>query len=74
MWNNNFRNSSNLTSEQFMKKPTNEPVLEYKKGSTERKDLEKALDKYAKKLVDVPLCIGKERITRGLEQKQVMVS
>lgn len=56
-----------------MKKPTNEPVLEYKKGSTERKDLEKALQKYASMVVDVPICIGKERITRNLEQKQVMV-
>lgn len=57
-----------------MKKPTNEPILDYKKGSTERKDLEKTLDKYANKVVDVPLCIGKEKITRGLEHKQAMVN
>lgn len=56
-----------------MKKPTNEPVLEYKKGSKERQDLEKALEKYASKVENVPLIIGKERITRNLEQKQVMV-
>jgi 1-pyrroline-5-carboxylate dehydrogenase len=57
-----------------MKKPTNEPILEYKKGSTERKDLEKALEKWAGKVEDIPLRIGTEKITRKLEQKQVMVS
>jgi 1-pyrroline-5-carboxylate dehydrogenase len=57
-----------------MKKPCNEPILEYKKGSNERKDLEAALNKYASKVEDVPLCIGNERISRKLEQKQVMVS
>jgi 1-pyrroline-5-carboxylate dehydrogenase len=56
-----------------MKKPTNEPVLSYKKGSEERKALDKALNEYYNKTVDVPLCIGKDRITRQLEQKQVMV-
>ena len=57
-----------------MKKPTNEPILEYKKGSSERQALEKALNEYASKTVDVPLCIGKERITRNLDRKQVMPS
>uniref|UniRef100_A0AC34FYX9 Uncharacterized protein n=1 Tax=Panagrolaimus sp. ES5 TaxID=591445 RepID=A0AC34FYX9_9BILA len=65
---------TNLTSEQFMKKPTNEPILDYKKGSTERKALEKALEEYASKTVEVPLCIGKERITRKLDREQVMPS
>ncbi|KAI6196708.1 Multifunctional fusion protein [Aphelenchoides besseyi] len=65
---------ANLTSEEFMKKPRNEPVLGYKKGSKEREALDKAVHDYEKKVVDVPLCIGKERITRGLEQKQVMPS
>uniref|UniRef100_A0A914YX92 Multifunctional fusion protein n=1 Tax=Panagrolaimus superbus TaxID=310955 RepID=A0A914YX92_9BILA len=75
---NAIRNGSttftNLTSEQFMKKPTNEPILDYKKGSTERKALEKALEEYASKTIDVPLVIGKERITRKLEHEQVMPS
>ncbi|KAI6242930.1 Multifunctional fusion protein [Aphelenchoides fujianensis] len=65
---------SNLTSEEFMKKPRNEPVLEYKRGSKEREALDKTLKEYENKIVDVPLCIGKERITRHLEQKQVMAS
>ncbi|CAD5211782.1 unnamed protein product [Bursaphelenchus okinawaensis] len=61
-----------LTSADFMKKPTNEPVLTYKKGSEETNALEKALKEYEGKSVEVPLRIGKEKITRGLEQKQVM--
>ena len=57
-----------------MKKPTNEPILDYKKGSPERQALEKALAEYSKKTVEVPLVIGKERITRKLEMDQVMPS
>ena len=57
-----------------MRKPINEPILEYKKGSEERKALEKALSEYAKNPVDVPLVIGKERISHGLEQKQIIPS
>lgn len=56
-----------------MKNPTNEPVLEYKKGSAERKALEGTLKELAKHPVDVPLVIGSEKITRGLERKQLMV-
>ncbi|PIO59238.1 putative 1-pyrroline-5-carboxylate dehydrogenase, partial [Teladorsagia circumcincta] len=36
---------SGLTSEQFMRNPTNEPILEYKKGSQERQELENELEK-----------------------------
>lgn len=57
-----------------MKKPTNEPILEYKKGSKEREALEKALEEFANKTTDVPLRIGTEKITRNLDKKQVMVS
>ena len=57
-----------------MKKPTNEPILEYKKGSPERKALDEALEKLAKNPVDVPLVIGSERIMRNLERKQLMVN
>ncbi|KAI1718367.1 aldehyde dehydrogenase family domain-containing protein [Ditylenchus destructor] len=70
----NVSSFTGLTSEQFMKKPTNEPILEYKKGSSERKALEEALENLAKNPVDVPLVIGSERITRKLEHKQLMPS
>lgn len=56
-----------------MKKPRNEPILEYRKGSTEREALEKALADYSKGPVDVPLRIGNEKITHGLEKKQLIV-
>ena len=39
---------SGLTSADFMKKKTNEPILEYRKGSKERQDLESALAHYSK--------------------------
>lgn len=57
-----------------MKKPTNEPILEYKKGSKEREALERALEEWSKKTTDVPLRIGTEKITHSLEKNQVMVS
>lgn len=57
-----------------MKKPVNEPIMDYKKGSKEREALEQALDEYANKVVDVPLIIGDKRITRNLDKKQVMPS
>lgn len=56
-----------------MKNPTNEPILEYKKGSKERVALEKALAEYGKAPVEVPLVIGKEKIKRN-DQQQVMPS
>uniref|UniRef100_A0A914ZVL4 Multifunctional fusion protein n=1 Tax=Parascaris univalens TaxID=6257 RepID=A0A914ZVL4_PARUN len=63
-----------LTSELFMKKPQNEPVLTYKKGSEERKALDKALAELSTKVTDVPLRIGNEKITNKMERKQVMPS
>lgn len=62
-----------MTSEQFMKEPTNEPILQYKKGSLERNALEKELNELYNNPVDVPLVIGKEKITRNLENKQLNV-
>lgn len=56
-----------------MKKPQNEPVLTYKKGSEERKALDKALAELSSKVTDVPLRIGNEKITNKMERKQVMV-
>ncbi|CAB3404531.1 unnamed protein product [Caenorhabditis bovis] len=65
---------SGLTSAHFMKKKTNEPILEYRKGSKERADLEKALEHYSKNVTDVPLRIGTKKIKNNLEKKQVMPS
>lgn len=56
-----------------MRKPMNEPILEYKNSSEERKCLEKALNELASNPIDVPLVIGKEKITHGLEKKQIIV-
>nr|AVA09671.1 putative effector protein [Heterodera avenae] len=53
-----------LTSEQFMKNPTNEPVLEYRKGSQENGALEKELQKLWAEPMEVPLCIGKQKTFR----------
>lgn len=57
-----------------MKKPTNEPILEYKKGSKERKALESALMELVEKPVNVPLVIGKKKITHDLQHRQLIVS
>ncbi|EGT52707.1 CBN-ALH-6 protein [Caenorhabditis brenneri] len=65
---------SGLTSADFMKKKTNEPILEYRKGSKERQDLEAALAYYSKNITDVPLRIGDKKITNKLEEKQVIPS
>jgi len=51
----------------------NEPVLSYKKGSPERKELEKVLDKMASECEEVPLVIGNEEIKSDLCKYQVMV-
>uniref|UniRef100_A0A914VMQ6 Multifunctional fusion protein n=1 Tax=Plectus sambesii TaxID=2011161 RepID=A0A914VMQ6_9BILA len=66
------RNFSGLTSADFMKKPTNEPILEYKKGSKERTALEEAIKKYSSKETVVPLRIGKEKINGKLDKRQPM--
>ncbi|CCD64341.1 L-glutamate gamma-semialdehyde dehydrogenase [Caenorhabditis elegans] len=65
---------SGLTSADFLKKKTNEPILEYRKGSKERQDLEAALAFYSKNITEVPLRIGDKKITNKLEQKQVIPS
>uniref|UniRef100_A0A8R1HLY7 Multifunctional fusion protein n=1 Tax=Caenorhabditis japonica TaxID=281687 RepID=A0A8R1HLY7_CAEJA len=65
---------SGLTSADFLKQKTNEPILEYRKGSKERQDLEAALAFYSKNVTDVPLRIGDKKITNNLERKQVIPS
>lgn len=51
----------------------NEPVLCYKKGSPERAELEKVLDKMSGECEEVPLVIGNEEIKTDLCRYQVMV-
>lgn len=51
----------------------NEPVLTYEKGSKERAELEKVLDKMAGECEEVPLVIGEEEIKTKLCKHQVMV-
>jgi len=51
----------------------NEPVLGYEKGSAERAELEKALDKMSNECEEVPLVIGNEEIRTDLCKHQVMV-
>ncbi|XP_017892642.1 delta-1-pyrroline-5-carboxylate dehydrogenase, mitochondrial [Ceratina calcarata] len=50
----------------------NEPILLYKKGSPERAELEKTLDKMANELEEIPLVIGNEEIKTDLAKYQVM--
>ncbi|XGW11552.1 hypothetical protein V3C99_012772 [Haemonchus contortus] len=65
---------SGLTSEQFMKNVTNEPALEYKKGSAERQALEKELETMSKSPTDVPIRIGSKKIFNESIHYQVMPS
>ncbi|EYB91784.1 hypothetical protein Y032_0202g1788 [Ancylostoma ceylanicum] len=65
---------SGFNSEQFMRQAANEPVLEYRKGSKERVDLEKELDALSKNPTVVPVRIGTKNITGKLDRKQVMPS
>ena len=51
-------------------KPTNDPILHYKKGSDERKDVLNAYKEMWNKSIDVPLYIGREKIHS--EQKAKM--
>uniref|UniRef100_A0A0N4ZCK1 Multifunctional fusion protein n=1 Tax=Parastrongyloides trichosuri TaxID=131310 RepID=A0A0N4ZCK1_PARTI len=63
-----------LTSDDFMKKPTNEPVMTYKKGSAEREALEEALKEMSTTIAEVPLYVG-TKIKKGpLDQQQIMPS
>ncbi|CAJ0573166.1 unnamed protein product, partial [Mesorhabditis spiculigera] len=65
---------SGLTSEEFMRQPAgvNEPILEYKRGSKERTDLDAELKAMSAKPTDVPLCIGKKKVAGKLDRRQVM--
>lgn len=50
----------------------NEPLLNYEKGSPERAELEKVLDKMSNKCEEIPLVIGGEEIKTDLCRYQVM--
>lgn len=50
----------------------NEPVLEYRKGSKERKELEAALKKTSATVEDVPIIIGNEEFRTNNVRHQVM--
>jgi len=45
--------------------PTNEPVLEYRPGSPERRELRQALLRMASECVEIPLVIGGRRVHTG---------
>lgn len=50
----------------------NEPVLSYNKGSKERAELEKALDKMAGECEEIPLVIGGKEMKSDIVKYQVM--
>ena len=43
--------------------PTNEPILDYKPGSTERTALEAAIKELRGKVIDIPMYIGNKKVT-----------
>lgn len=63
---------TSLTSQEFMKNPTNEPILEYRKGTVERIALEQALSDLSKNPVDIPIVIGTQKLTNDLDRTQRM--
>ena len=51
--------------------PSNEPVLEYSPGSTERSELKRRLDQMLDERVDIPLIIGAREVRTGRTQPVV---
>lgn len=51
----------------------NEPVLQYLKGSKERKELFEAIAKYKDTCTEIPIVIGGKEIYAGDVKYQVMV-
>jgi 1-pyrroline-5-carboxylate dehydrogenase len=45
--------------------PVNEPILDYKAGSSERRTLEGVLKEMRAKVLDIPMYIGNQKITTG---------
>jgi 1-pyrroline-5-carboxylate dehydrogenase len=54
------------------REPRNEPVLSYKPGSVERRNLENELAEQKSKVIDIPLIIGGKEIHTGNTGKIVM--
>jgi len=52
--------------------PVNEPILGYKPGSTERKELKEMLDKLSGKNIEIPLIIGGKEVKTGNLGKCIM--
>jgi 1-pyrroline-5-carboxylate dehydrogenase len=55
-----------------MRKPENEPILEYLPGSAERRELEAELEAQAGRVVDIPMFIGGEEVRSGDVARCVM--
>ena len=52
--------------------PVNEPILVYKPGSSERKELKEMLDKFSTENIEIPLIIGGKEVKTGNLGKCVM--
>ena len=49
----------------FLERPKNEPVLEYRPGSPEKKELKAKIDELKSKKIDIPLIIGGKEVRTG---------
>lgn len=58
----------------YFKEPKNEPILGYVKGSKERVELEKELDRQFNQVIEIPLIIGGKEIKTGNLGNVVMPS
>lgn len=63
---------SNLVVQTPKVKVQNEPILGYLPGSDERNQLKAALDQYTSAVIDVPICVGGQRLHTELKRKQVL--
>lgn len=55
-----------------VRKPSNEPILDYKPGSKERKELKAKLEELKTKQIEIPIIIGGEEIKTNNTAKAVM--
>ncbi len=49
----------------FLERPQNEPILEYKPGSPEKRELKEKLKELKSKKIDIPLIIGGKEVRTG---------
>lgn len=66
-----FRNLIKSSTAQFHYKAKNEPVMSFLKGSEERKELQKSLEKLGSQVHTVPIVIGDRELTSSQEKHQV---